>query len=373
MKSEITTKQALCLLTVFVISNVPTLTGYTSAGRNLWVSYIIAFAAVTPLYLIYVRLSSLFPGKSLYGMTECIFGKIAGKIISAVYVLFCLSISAMTVRSVSEFANVVSLDKTPQMLILVFCVAVCFYIASRGICPMAKFAALFLPVLLLIVFLFNVLSLNIYEYGNISPVKADNLPEILDCATVCFAFPAAESIIFLSASSYVKSEKKSGRKIYIWALVISFVTILFIVLNNIFVLGIPTMTKLYYPTYAAVSLIDIGVVRQLEIVSSTLFFTAGIVKGSLALYLAYMGYKNIMSVKREKRPKAYIGILFIGTVLVFFAAYFLYPGIADFFGFLNVYSRCVLVLELFPVVMWITAEIKYRKKKNKTVSESDTM
>lgn len=373
MKSEITSKQALCLLILFVISSTPTLTGYTSACRNLWISYIVAFAAAMPLYLIFARLSTIFPGKSLYEIAGCIFGRIAGKIISVIYIVFCISISAVTVRSVSEFAGVVSLDKTPQAVILVFCAAVCFYIAARGIGPIAKFAALFLPVLLVFVYLFNILSLNIYEYGNIAPVKADNISEIADCAVVCFAFPAAESVIFLSASSYVKSEKKNVRKIYLWALLISFITVISVVLNNIFVLGVPTMTKLYYPTYAAVSLIDIGVIRQLEIVSSALFFTAGIVKGSLSLYLAYMGYKNVAGIQREKRPKTYLPIIFVGAVLVFLVAYFLYPGIADFFGFLNIYSRCVLVPELFPVVMWITAEIKYRKKKNKTVSESDTM
>ncbi len=373
MESRITKKQALCMLVIFIISNIPVLTGYTAAERNLWLAYIIAFIAALPLYLIYSRLTTIYPEKSLYEIFGELFGRIPGKIISGVYILYCLNIAAMSIRNVSEFVNIVSLDKTPQIFILLCCMIVCFYVATRGIRTMTKFAILFLPVFVIVVFVMHIMSLNIYNYSNIEPIVIDDVPDVLKSGWVCFTFPMAESVVFLSINSFVKTDKGEGKKIYLWGLVISVIIIVSVVLNNILVLGIPTMIKLYYPTYTAISLIDFGVVRRLEIISSALFFISGLLKGSFSLYLAYIGYKNIFDKPKEKKPRGYLWIFLGGAVLISVAAYFLYPSIVELIDFLYAYSIYALPLQLFPIVLWIIAEIKYKKNKNKNVIKSDTM
>lgn len=373
MDYKITKKQAACLLIIFIVSNTPVLTGYTAAERNLWISYVVAFLAAVPLYLIYSRLTTLYPEMTLYEILDSVFGKIAGKIISAVYVLYCINIAAMSIRNVSEFVNIVSLDKTPQLFILFFCIIVCFYIATTGIKTIARFAILFLPIMAILIFSFNFLSLNIYNYSNLEPVFIDDVPGILKSSAVCFTFPVAESVVFISAVSYVKTEKGDGKKIYIPALIISAVLIISVVLNNILILGIPTMMKLYYPTYTAASLIELGFIRRLEIVSSAMFFLTGILKGSLALYLAYVGYKNIFNISKVKRPKLYVLILFLMAVAVTAVAYFIYPSIVNLIDFLQVYSLYAAVLQLFPIVIWIIAEIKNKKNKYKSDKKTDTI
>mgnify|MGYP007094026556 CR=1 FL=1 len=58
MESRITKKQALCMLVIFIISNIPVLTGYTAAERNLWLAYIYrGFASVSDLFSTYYYLS----------------------------------------------------------------------------------------------------------------------------------------------------------------------------------------------------------------------------------------------------------------------------------------------------------------------------
>jgi len=206
------------------------------------------------------------------------------------------------------------------------------------------------------------LSFNIYDFANLEPIVINDFADIVKSGSVCFSFPLAESIIFISAVSYVKLKKGESKKIYLSGLIISVIIIITVVLNNIMVLGVPTMTKLYYPTYTAASLIDIGVIRRLEIISSSLFFTSGILKGGLALFLSYLGYKSIFGIKKEKKPKFYPVVILILAVIVTFAAYFLYPNVTELIDFTKLYSKFSLPLQLFPLVIWIVAEVKNREK-----------
>lgn len=373
MNVKINKTQSVCLLVIFIISNTPVLTGYTAAERNLWMAYILAFAAAVPLYLIYSRLTSLYPEKNLYEILENVFGKIFGKIISFVYMLYAVNIAAMSIRNAAEFVNIVSLERTPLPFILFFCILVCFYLALKGLRAMAKFAALFLPVLTAVLLLLDMLSFNIYDFANLEPIVINDFADIVKSGSVCFSFPLAESIIFISAVSYVKLKKGESKKIYLSGLILSVIIIITVVLNNIMVLGVPTMTKLYYPTYTAASLIDIGVVRRLEIISSSLFFTSGILKGGLALFLSYLGYKSIFGIKKEKKPKFYPVIILILAVVVTFAAYFLYPNVTELIDFTKLYSKFSLPLQLFPLVIWIVAEVKNRGKKQRESSEKNNL
>lgn len=351
-----TKKQAVCTLTLFVVSGIPVLTGYTVAERNVWLAYLIAFLAALPLYLIYARLSELYCDKTFFEITAEIFGKTVGKIIAAVYVLYCINIAAMSLRNVSEFAGTVSLDKTPRFFIVAVCSFVCFYVASRGLRAVTKFAVLFLPILLAAFVVFFICSANIYNVGNLEPLTVDSFSALFENSYVCFVFPVAEVVVLLNLMPSVKKKKGETKKIFIFALLISAALVLAVSVSNVLSLGVPTMTKLYYPTYAAISLIEIGVVRRLEVVASALFFTAGILKSTLSLSLAREGVEKVFAVK--KYPK---GVLLLLSVTVAAVAEFLYPSVIELVGFLKFYVHYAAVLQLLPVIFWIIAEIKNKK------------
>ena len=68
MEEKISKKQAICISALFVVSGIPILSGYSVAGRSLWLSYMISFAAAAPFYFIYARLSGIYPEKNIFGI-----------------------------------------------------------------------------------------------------------------------------------------------------------------------------------------------------------------------------------------------------------------------------------------------------------------
>lgn len=366
MEEKISKKQAVCLSALFVVSGIPILSGYSVAGRNLWLAYIISFAAAVPFYFIYARLSEIYPEKNIFGMLTDIFGKTFGRILSAVYTLYYVNIAAIAVRNISEFTGIVSLDKTPRIFIIAVCVFVCFYVAVHGLEVMAKFSTLFLPVLAVVMTVFFACSFNIWNFDNLEPLTVESPQKLFQNAYVNLVFPATEAMVLLNLG--VRSGKGERKKVYFTVFAFSLILMVAVAFNNILSLGVPTMTRLFYPTYAAVSLIEIGVVRRLEIIASVLFFTAGILKGSLSVYISSLGIKNCISFA-GKRGKTLV-ILFI-SVAVAIISELLFPNIIELPKFLGVYVHIAAALQFFPVIMWITAEIKLKKNGNKIVNKAD--
>lgn len=364
METKISKKQAVCIATIFVVSGIPILSGYSVAGRNLWLAYIISFVAAIPLYFIYARLSEIYPDKNVFGILSSVFGKVFGGILSAVYTLYYVNSAAIAVRNISEFTGIVSLDKTPRIFIVSVCVFVCFYIATHGLSVIAKFSTLFLPVLVVSLIVFFVCSFNIWNFGNLEPFTVDDPKTLFNNTYVNLIFPVTEIIVLLN----LNTEKGDRKKINFTVWTISLILMVAVALNNILSLGVPTMTRLFYPTYAAVSLIEIGVVRKLEIIASALFFTAGIVKGSLSLYISSLGMKNCFPYSEKKTHTA---VIFLLSVVVACIAELISPNIIELPKFLGVYVHISAALQLFPVIMWIIAEIKLKKYGNKIVNKAD--
>ena len=83
---------AICIIVLFLISNIPTLSEYSPAEHNIWISYIVGFIFTFPLYLIYIRLCDLHPGKNLFEILNEMFGKYIGGGLCILYILYALNI-----------------------------------------------------------------------------------------------------------------------------------------------------------------------------------------------------------------------------------------------------------------------------------------
>lgn len=366
MEEKISKKQAICISALFVVSGIPILSGYSVAGRSLWLSYMISFAAAAPFYFIYARLSGIYPEKNIFGMLSEIFGKTFGRSLSAVYTLYYVIAAAIAVRNISEFTGIVSLDRTPRIFIIAVCVFVCFYVAVHGLEVIAKFSALFLPVFAAVLIVFFVCSFNIWNFNNLEPFTVDDPQKLFRNAYVNLVFPATEAMVLMNLG--VKEEKGERKKVYFAVFAFSLVLMVAAALNNILSLGVPTMTKLFYPTYAAVSLIEIGVVRRLEIIASALFFTSGILKGSLSVYISSLGIKTCFSFSGKKKKTL---VIFFVSLAVAVISELLFPNIIELPKFLGGYVHIAAALQFFPVIMWITAEIKLKKNGNKIDNKAD--
>lgn len=356
----ISKKQTACVFITFLISSIPMISGYNQAKQDIWISYLLAFAAILPLVLLYVRMCSLFPGKNLFEIFGEVFGRIPGVVLSFIYILYILNIAGLSLRVSSEFIRVISLTETPEWITLIFFFFLCAYGAWKGYEGVGRFSALFLPLMLLLLVCFFLFSVNMYDWTNIEPVRAESLPQIADSSMTIFVYPFGELLVSFFFFSDMKQKKGKGYLPYAILLSVSAVTLVMTVLNNILILGAPSMTKLYYPTYMANSMINLGVISGIEIISSAIFFMANIVKCIVCLLAAAKGVYYIVPNAKKANPSV---LTFFCAVCCLFGG-LVFKSTMQLFDFFYLYRLYGAVLQLFPLTVWVGAEIKSKIAKN---------
>lgn len=354
---QISAKQNICVFITFLISSIPMISGYTQARQDIWLSYIIAFLAIVPLTLLYVRMCSLYPEKNLFEIFGETCGRKIGVVLSALYILYLLNIAGVSLRISSEFIHVISLTETPQWVLLLSFFILCAYGAYKGYEGIARFSAFILPITLLMLVGFLIFSSSLYDWSNIEPIYTENFPEILNSSWTVFVYPFGELLASYFLFSEMKLKKGKGYLPYLVILSVSFLTLILMVVNNILVLGAPSMTRLYFPTYMANSIINLGDFSGTETLSSTIFFIANIIKCIICLIAAQKGIYYIFP-KLQKTNPAVVTIFSAACCL--FANFFV-KNTVQLFDFFYLYRWYALFFQLFPILIWIIAEIKGKK------------
>ena len=82
MKEVISQKQAVVLISAFIIGSSAILGVGSTAKQDVWLAMIIAMAAASVMIAVYARVLKLFPGNGLYDILDLLFGKVMGRVLS---------------------------------------------------------------------------------------------------------------------------------------------------------------------------------------------------------------------------------------------------------------------------------------------------
>ena len=76
MKEVISRRQAVAVLTVFIMGSSIIILPNSEAGQDSWLAQLLSAVMALPVVMIYARLIRLFPGRSIAEMLMEEFGKI---------------------------------------------------------------------------------------------------------------------------------------------------------------------------------------------------------------------------------------------------------------------------------------------------------
>lgn len=141
IKDVLTSRQLLVILiTVIMAMNSFTAprTVAEQAGRDGWLSMILAGVWSMLVAVAAVRLASLFPRQSPNGWIPQLLGLWVGKLFLSFYILFVLLSAAWTLRVFSDVLRIYLLPSTPAEVIIFSLLLCVLYLASYGINPMAR-------------------------------------------------------------------------------------------------------------------------------------------------------------------------------------------------------------------------------------------
>ena len=364
-KETVSLRQAACTFVMFLFGSSVIMGVNSEAGQDSWISLLLAMLMALPIILIYARIMRLYPEMDLFEIVEKIIGKIGGKIVTILMIWYALHLCALVIRDFSEFIKVTVLTETPQLNIMLILILVVVYMSKSGIETMGKWSVIILPVITLVVIFTMILGLERIDPTNLLPIMGHSLGTIAGGAYKIFAFPFAETVVFLCLAGSLR-KKDSPYKLFTVATLIATVIFLLVIMRNLLLLGPAVTNAKYYPSYTAVRIINVGdFLVRIEGSTALNFILAGVIKTTVCLVAASKGITRLFGLCNYKHIVFPLGLLAValGTLL--------YENIKEAFDFLEIYQIYAIPFQIIiPVFIWILAEIKVRQDKAANGSHS---
>ncbi len=359
-KEIITNKQGISIVILFIIGSAAVVSPGSEAKNDVWIAVLFALLMVLPAILIYSRILSIFPGKDLFDIFNEVFGKILGKIISLLFIWYAFHLGAMVMINFSEFIHVVSLPRTPQLIIVIFTGLISIWIVKAGIEVIGRWTGFLLPIIMFTLITVVILSLTQADIDNIKPILYNGFQPVIKSAYTVFSFPFAETVVFMMVFCSVKHKFRTY-KVYTIGLIGGAIVLLVLGVRNILVLGVGTASTLYFPSYSAVSMIEMGTFfERIEITVAIVFLLSGIVKISICLYAVCNGIAKVFNFSSHRELTAPIGFLLMGlSCLIYRSTMEMFEWATKIYPYYAIPFQIIL-----PVAVWIAAEIKVHISKH---------
>jgi spore germination protein KB len=356
-KEIIPAGQSISIIVLFIIGSSLFMGTSGESGNSSWIALIFAVLLAVPLMLIYARLHVLFPGKDLYDMLIAVFGAVIGRVFSCLYIWYTLHLGALVLRNFGEFSKTVALTSTPMIAPMLIIGLLCVWVVNAGMEVLGRSAKFLLLFTMLVTAFVQLLSVPKFEYHHLKPLLDSGWGPVFADTAGSFTFPFAEVVVFLGAFT-VLPKKGSASRVLISGILIAGVIAIGTSLRNLLVLGPDILSSLYFPSYVAVSRINVGdFLTRIEGSSAIIFVISLFIKVSLCLYVTCNGLAKVFKLKSYRSV-----VLQMGLIMVYLAD-FLFKNITQmqYFAY-HIYKIYAIPFQLIiPLLLWIMAEIMARR------------
>lgn len=353
MEQRISSRQMVCLLVLYLFGNSALFGVNGTAGRDSWISLLLAGVCAWLVTMLYARLHKLGGGRDFFETLELLFGRWVGRALTVLIIWYALHLAALLMRTLTEFGKTSSIVNPPYYLILILFTFAGVYLLRGGESVLGRWAFLsFVLVLGISVFTF-VASIKNMQPLNLFPVLRRPVGEVLRGGAQYLAFPFLECVVFLPLLAQYGKEYNAAR-IFRWGIIWATGILLSILLCNLMLLGEPMLKQLYFPTYSAAKLINVGsFFTRVEETVSVFMLLSSITKYTVCLLVAAKGLGFLCG----NAPASDLAVP--AGVMCFALSMAVTSNMADLRGFVEVYPLYAAFFQLLlPAVIWGMAEYR---------------
>jgi len=359
-KEVITQKQGIFLIIIYSIGTSIVIVTGVSAKIDLWVSIIIATIIIIPMGLIYAKLNSILPEKDLCDILEFSWGKVLGKIMISLYLLYIINTSFFVLRDIAEFFRLTVGSETPMIVPAMTLMFVSAFAVKNGIEVLARFVSfIFIPVVLFII-LDNTLLLPNVDIENFKPFMYYGWKPVIKGVFNTIAFPIGEIVAF-TAIFHTLKDKKVAKGTYIKGILATGIILLISSLISVLVIGPEVADIYYFPAYIATTRISIGnYLQSVEVILAFLFTIGCFVKFSILFLCASNLLTKLLAFDDYRFIVLPTGLLILSVARI------LFKSTSEFYYFTaTIWPYYAIPFQIvFPIITLVLAETKLRKKKN---------
>jgi len=361
-KGKISSAQMGMMIYIFVLAtgvlSIPAITGI-HAGRDLWLSPILATPVGFLTAYIAIQLNKYYPKENLIQFSKHILGPFFGGILAFVYVCALLHFCGNILRAYGEFVVGIVLPKTPMLFVIGSFALLCAFTVQAGLEVIGRTTQFFFPIYViplftLFLFLFQDLHpenmLPILENGLLPPFMGSIVPQSW-----------FGEYIFLSFLLPHISNREKIKKISYLSIIGCTLTMVIVNLTILFLYG-ERGANLLFPIVSAARYISIAdFFEHLDAIIVAIWITSIFIKINVLYYSVVVGTAHLFKLS-DYRPIVF-PIVFISVLISIWTA----PNMQHFLrAFGTAYPFHLLLLEtVIPMILLLIAMVKNRKQQTK--------
>ena len=297
MFSVICFMQATMMRSVFVSS---------VTGIDSWAMAFTGALVHLPMLLGYITLTRWFPGKCLFEINEELFGPIIGRVFSAIYLYFFLTLSALNALDASYFVTDFMMPGAPLTLVLAMFLLACVYAVRKGLESYTRLSPALFVGAIAIVLLNFALVLKDTNISYLFPMFQQPLIKYVQGTHIAATIPYGEGILFLMITPSLGLEKGAGRPLLL-GLLLSSLFMAGIIFRDVICLG-PLITYVSLPSFEAVRIINLAdIITRIESLYGIINVSLLYFKLCILLYVCTRGIAQMTRLKQYKHLALAVG------------------------------------------------------------------
>ncbi len=285
--------------------------------HDIWIAVIAGLFISVPVFLIFLTLFKRFPGKDIIQINELVFGKIVGKIFSALYIFYFFSLCFVNTEMMGSFVLEIILPETPKAIILIFFMLLCVYAVRKGVAVIARFssAVFFIAVIALFAAIF--LLLNKIDMNYFKPMFS--FPTSKYVQTINHVIFASFSNVFVFTMLAPELERPEKlKKPFFISLIVGALFMLGVVGIDVAALG-PAEAILTFPSFDVIRIIDIqNIITRMDSVYEIAFLMVFFFKISILLYATTKALSRLLNLNSHRTLVPTISVLVVIFALIYF-------------------------------------------------------
>lgn len=303
------------LYALLVLSNLeattsilPSLT-VAIAGRDSWLTVLLAVLAALPLGLLAAWLGKRFPQQTLVQYSRTLLGKPLGFLAGLVYIWFFVHIASLVFRETAVGFNLSVLPQTPPIVLVIILAVLAATTARCGIEVIGRLAESSFVVVIFSVVLTLFLPLNFAHFEYLQPALAGGvlplLPAVLIPLGLLSEFVAANMVI-----PYLTEPEKAGRTLFFTVLTSGTIILLFTVI--IIAVFNQTAQNLTLPPFQLARMISIGnFLERIEVIVLAVWTIIALIKAAFFMWIGMLGPAQLFNLKGYQELAYPLGIIVI--------------------------------------------------------------
>lgn len=270
---------------------------FQAAGRDAWFCLIIGTVAGAGILYLHQKLAVIYPRQTIVRYNALVFGKWAGSVVSAVYVLFFLFIAALTIQELSIFMGLIY-PKTPAQFFLVFEFLLVGWVVRAGGEVVTRVIQLLLPGLIVFGILATLFSMKDKDPSKLLPLLDHSFMNLMH-GSLIYVVMFCDLVVFgMFYADVNQIEKLPKHGLFAAGLL----GLMFFgpATGPIMVFGENLARVLPYPTYSQIQYIQIsGLFERMDIVGVLLWTMGAYIRASVYVLGAARGISHMFQEQRE--------------------------------------------------------------------------